>query len=557
MTYQAEQVLQPRSFIYSSNANALVLESVTSETKLTFLNSMRSSGLIPNYTLGSYNEYFHLSKDDQRISTFDVPYNNLYGKLLPRQTVYGSFCACNITMLPGDGTKSLVLYDFNDMSENQYAGFSYAGGIMQHQLPIRTSRFVFQSAAMDGINVEWMRIQESDTGLAQVGIGMTNISSNVALAVAGDTYISGTLKVLGALDFNPATFSNFVKYDSNTQRVPLSALPSNLPLLNVQNKIDESMIPQSFNFQYLKTQKNVGIGTRYPAQKFHVHGSGVFSERIGIGTLHPVARCHLFESSGTVPTMLLQNMSGGSALEAYSTNLTRPALIIPGTHSGVGINTSVVNVGNALDVNGNAYVNGLFMCSNLQLYSKFQVPEIDIPGVFKTGLKVINSYPMPVQTSEFAVNAPVIIRSELAVNTISATSTFGDVTIKNSSLFVEANTSVMRPVLTLADNSSIFNRNRIQSADALAVVKMINAYTYNLNASETVAGVVGNDLRALNLNALVSYLPNGQTGVRYDGIIAYLIESVKQLDAENTSLRNTVTSLQNAIIDIQNRLNSL
>lgn len=428
---------------------------------------------------------------------------------------------------------------------------------MQNQLPLRTSRFVFQSAAMDGINVEWMRIQEGATGVAQVGIGTVQIPSHVALAVSGDTHISGSLKVLGSLDFNPATFSNFIQYDKNTQRLPFSALPSNLPLLNSQNKLDESIIPQSFNFQYLKSQKNVGIGTRYPAQKFHVHGSAVFSERVGVGTLYPSARCHFMESSGTIPVLRVNNTSGGPVLEAYCSASLHPSLFVPGTHASVGINTSVVNIGNALDVNGNAYVQGTVLCSNLSLINKFSVPEIEIPGVFKTGLKVLNTYPYPVQTSEFAVNAPVIIRSDLSVNTISATSLLGDITIKNSSLFVEANTNLMRQALTLADNASIYNRNRISSADALGVVKLINAYTYNLNASETVAGFIGNDLRALNLNALVSYLPNGQTGIRYDGIIAYLVESIKQLDIENIALRASVVTLQNQISDIQNRINSL
>lgn len=533
MTYLVEQVLRPRAFVYTCNAEALVLESTTPETRLTFLNSMRSSSaLSPNFAIASSNTNLHVLSDNTILSTFNVEYDPLIGDVQPQFTTEGSAHAKNFSILPGGGTKAFVLKDFNQSSPNLYAGIEYSGGTFTNQLPSRTSYFAFQAAAADGINAEWVRIQESAIGVPQVGIGTIAIDQNVALAVGGNTQISGSLKVSGALEFNPTSFSNYIQYDTATQRLPNAALPENVPLLNQNNKIDESLIPQSFNFQYMKSQKNVGIGTRHPEQKFHVHGSGVFSERIGIGTLKPATRCHIIESSGTIPAARIQSVGGGAVIEALLGDST--AMILPGTHPSMGIGTSIVPVGTGLWVEGDATlrgelnISGSFACSNISSIGKVSGNELDILGnVLKTGLKSSTRYGL-VHTVESS--APVILTNELSVNSISATTDYGRVLFRNSSIYVEAGTYLATQPVTLADTSTIFTQVPINSATAVEIIKDIQGYTYSLGGNNC-AGLIGNELLGLSGQPpIVSVMPDGKYGVRYESLIPYLIESIKNLE---------------------------
>lgn len=538
MTYLVEQVLQPRAFVYTSNVHALVLESTQPETRLTFLNSQRSSGLSPSFSIANSNSDLHILNNNSVISTFNQKYDPIQQEVQAKLTTQGSTHAANFTILPGAGTKAVVLKDFNEYSTNQYAGIEYTGGAFANQLPIRTSRFVFQAAAMDGINAEWVRIQESSIGVPQVGIGTTDIESSVALAVSGNTqisgntHISGALKVTGAFEFNPTSFSNYIQYDNSTNRLPNTALPTNVPLLDQNNKIDESIIPQTFNFQYMKSQKNVGIGTRYPEQKFHVHGSGVFSERIGIGTLKPVTRLHVLETAGTVPAVRIQNTGGGSLIETLIGN--QMAMVVPGTHPGIGIGTTSVPIGTGLYVVGDTNIQGqihttqTFLCSNIQSVGKITADQLQIQGnVLKTGLK-FSPLLGTVQVVESA--APVILTNELSVNSISATAEYGRVRFRNASISVDVGTYLASQTVTLSDNSIIFNKNRIYGAEAINKIKQIMGYTYNLGASEACAGVVGNELIQSGLTSIVTSMPDGKYGVRYDSIIPYLVECIKNLD---------------------------
>lgn len=528
---QVERMLEPRSYIFSSNMETLVLDSSTPQTKLTFVNATRTSpsSLAPSFTVGSSNTDFELYKDGTRISTFNVNYEPRLLASQPRFTTYGGVHASNFTVMQGSGSKAIVIQDYNTLTDNEYAGLSFSSGTMVHQLPARTSKFIFQAAAMGGINAEWMRIQEGASGLAQVGIGTTSMASSVALAISGDTHISGSLKVTGDVDLNPATFSDFIRYDSNTQRLPFQSLPSNVAILNTNNKIDESLIPQSFNFQYIKSQKNVGIGTKQPLQKFHVHGTSVFSERVGVGTLSPATRLHVVESSASIPAVKIQSIGGGAVLESYCGGAY--ALLVPGTHPAIGINTSVVPVSQSLFVNGNAYITGTVGCSNMNVFNKLTIGEVDIidnlgRGVFRTGLLTSTQFGQ-VQTVESF--APMLVREPIAVNTITPINT-GLVTFRNASVLVDRTAYVSTQAVTLAHDSLMTDRNVLLQSDALNVVKLIPCYTYNLNGGGLCAGVSGLDLYGLGMNTMVTSMPDGKYGVRYDSIIPYLVQSIKELE---------------------------
>ena len=269
-----------------------------------------------------------------------------------------------------------------------------------------------------------------------------------------------------------------------------------------------------------------------------MQGSAVFSDRIGIGTLYPATRCHIIENSAAIPAIRVQNTGGGALIEALLGNST--AMILPGTHAGIGIGTSTVPIDTGLMVIGNARIGGdlgitgSFACSNIQATGALTANSLQIMGnVLKTGLKFSPSYGM-IQTVESS--APLILSDQLSVNTISATTDYGRIRFRNASISVDAGTYLGSQPITLADQSIIFNQTRIQSQYAMDVVKQMTGYTYNLGASETCAGLVGNDLIQLGMTSIVSTMPDGKYGVRYDSLIPYLLESIKNLEARVRTL---------------------
>jgi hypothetical protein len=133
-------------------------------------------------------------------------------------------------------------------------------------------------------------------------------------------------------------------------------------------------------------------------------------------------------------------------------------------------------------------------------------------------------------------SAPVILSDELSVNSISATTEYGRIRFRNASISVDVGTYLASQPVTLADQSIIFNQNQIQGNNAINIVKNLVGYTYNLGASETCAGLIGNSLAQAGLSSIVTTMPDGKYGIRYESLIPYLIECIKNLEARVRTL---------------------
>jgi len=105
----------------------------------------------------------------------------------------------------------------------------------------------------------------------------------------------------------------------------------------------------------------------------------------------------------------------------------------------------------------------------------------------------------------------------------------------------------IRATGTITANSDIsLKKNLLKIENALEKVEKINGYTYELKEddSKRYAGVIAQEIQTV-LPEIVNKGNDGILGVEYGNISALLIEAIKELSAENTSLINRIEALEN------------
>jgi len=536
MTYTVDSLLNPRAFVYASNAEALVLQSKTNQTRLTFINSRASSNtLSPQFALFSSNEDFSLSKDSNIIATFNID------KGIPQFQLPGRITTNKVEFPVNSlSKKSIVLRDFNEYSLHQFAGVGYSGGQVQYQVTTAAEAHVFYAGQDSLSSMELMRVQTNGNGATQVGIGTHTLpSSNTALAVAGDTSIQGSLTVTGSLNFDR---TGIVQLTSN-QRIPTQFLPNNLLYLNSSNQLDPSYFPQEYKFQYFKAQKSVGIGTKKPLQRFHVNGSSFFSERIGIGTgTHiPAATIHAAEKFAVIPTLRLENDMGGNFIEAYrnGSNVFTLYNSPTGTGVGLGIGTTVVNAGNVLQIVGNGEMVGRLSASNVNVYdtlstNKFVLEDSNSAITYITQQDLVNTNNIAQKT--MMCYLPFNFNNGIATPEIRNLGSVPYVSFKDCSVRVDGDFILGNQMFVLSD-ARVKNDIKIID-DPLSRVDKLHGYTYVLPNGQRQAGVMAQEVLDV-LPEAVTLLPEDRYAVSYDSLVPLLLEAVRKLSDEVRSLKTT------------------
>jgi len=376
--------------------------------------------------------------------------------------------------------KLLTLYDNNSNSIHEFIGFSVDNGLsnLKYQTPYINSKHVFYTGISAIASKELVRFQCDTLGNPQVSIGGSSIDVGVGLKVVGNTNITGNLVVSGD-SFGP----NLVTLDPITQRISSNVMPVGVVYLNpASNQIDASIVPHTYNSQYLRTSKNFGIGTRNPVQRLHVQGAVAVSDRIGVGTLYPSSRLHIVENAVNIPTAILVSGYGGNVLNTYIQNgsSSLPVLSVVGTHQGVGIGTSEVKSTNALQVAGH------------------------IETQTMTAISLIT-------TSNLNVTNNLVV--------------LGDTNLAHS------------PSIT-SDERLKCNIKRIDNS--LNKLMQINGYTYNYkydyernqtSTPKTFAGVLAQEVIKVFPEAVTIHSHAEYMSVKYDALITLLIESVQELNA--------------------------
>lgn len=508
--------LLPRSYVYSSNRDAIVLKTDLPETRLTYVNQAAT------FVTAASSNAFVLSKDSNPLFTVteDTPTQS-------RLNVHGVLQTSNLVVTP-KSNKQIVLDDpANGANLSQFAGFGYTGAGLYYQTPNVVGRHVFQTGVTSTLSKELMRVQYNGVN-AQVGIGITDESDFeplTSLKVVGGARIVGDLVVTG----NIAGPCNFLR-----DNVPISTslLPSGIVYLSSSNKIDDSFLPTSSKFQSLKSQKNVGIGTNRPAQKLHVQGSLAVTERIGVGTsaiATPKARLHAIEDGGSVSTVRFENTRGGRIMETYMSDVSgsAPVFFVHGTHPGVSVGSSNIDLDTALSVTGNAKISGTltvgtFAVQTTRLYdlqvvdSGSALPLFCLENLYLQGnrtVRTMNSY------------VPFIARSNISTSEIQAYNSSSNILL-NGNVTVSGRTEFKTDPITCADSNLMQSKFPIESA--VAKVLKLHGYMCTNQDNTMTAGMSAQELEGVIPQA-VKTLTDGTKGIQYDGVIALLIEAVKEL----------------------------
>lgn len=533
MTYAVDTILNPRSFVYSSNREALVLQSVTNETRLSFLNNTANQyNIEPRYILSASNEHFVLIKDSNVI----IQFSDVNGE--PLAKVPGRIQA-NVFEVPSSATgrKTVILKDYNAFSDHQFAGIGFTDGKGVYQVPSQANQHIFY-AAVDGVSsLELMRIQTNAQGSPQVGIAtnaLNGSASNLRLRVGGDTQIDGSLTVVGDLNFDK---SEFLRLDPETNRIASNILPQKLLYLDETNKVDPAYLQQNYQFQYLRSQKNVGIGTKVPLQRFHVQGTSFMSERLGIGVTYPIARLHLQESLGVIPSVVIENNTSGNIMESYHQN--HPVFTISAAQKSVGIGTSSMSLSNVLEVHGgNAAIFGNVTCCNTNTYGLSRMGRIQIADenhVYLTQHDVTLSE----STVERATLAytPFKFFGGISTAEIATTGLAPFVHFKNCGVRVDGDMILGSQMYVLSDARLKHNVEPI--TNSLQRLERMHGYTYTLANGRAQAGLLAQEVIDV-LPEAVTMLPSSDYyAVSYDSVVPLLVEAVRDLTKQVRDLQRT------------------
>lgn len=518
-------IIDARAFIFSSNETALVIDSASVETKITFLNSSTNrTNLRPRLEIAASNQDFVFYQDSNellRLGASRVSASNsvIYGQ---RFEVYNK----NVER------RNLVLDQTVPGSDYQFAGIGFKNGILNYQVPTTNNKHVFYSGATPNASYELLRIESTAYGATQLAVGVPSVtmSSNTVMHVGGDTQIDGKLIVKGGVDFSA---TGLVSVDSNTQRIRPSVLPSNVVILNGQNQIDESVLPYKYNFNFLKFQQNVGIGVRVPLEKFHVQGSAIISNKLTIGSNAPSSTTSAYlniMASGSLPAIVVDRQAG--AANIVEIRASSSALFTINASGSVGIGTNSIPSSTAFWANGNIVTQNNIICSTMtssnMITSKFAisntygVPVLRTVDMLKNGL-----YTTVVQSlNEFQCY------DNLATNYISTTSaSVGTVSFSNCGIYVQKQSTFDRPIVTVSDARAKTNVLRLENS--LDKIIQLSGYSYQLNtdpSKQTYIGLIAQEVERVFPEVVRSGASGTDyMGIQYDSMIGILVECIKEL----------------------------
>jgi hypothetical protein len=440
----------PRAFIYGNSNNAelksdaLVLNSLTPQTSLRFINSNTDQNLNPNFLFALSNESFSVQKNDTTIIDYNIDEN-----MNAIVNVYGNITTNNLAISSNyPNYKAIVFQDFDTASCNQFAGIGYSNDTLNFQLPQNQNKFTFTKNTN-----QLLTIQEDIYGNSQLGIGVSNIESGLSLQVGSNAFIDGTLSIkslkspttyidlnyshlcnLSELDFyqlgvasivstcnqtikfnnanildvdnlivrnnitvlNSGLYSycnlpiNTVFTDSNTGTINDTIMSSNIPRLQTDGTLNPALFPPGYSSRstLLRTQDKVGIGLRYPQQKLHVSGNQCITDgRLSIGITDPVATFDIYDNSASPFTFQIVNLSSTDMMRIYSNdqivfNIT--------ANRNIGIlNPSPLY---PLDVNGDIHTNSTIYANRIRSdNSIIDCSDTSFSNLFNLNVKSINT----------------------------------------------------------------------------------------------------------------------------------------------------------------------
>lgn len=362
MSYLAVEVLQPKTFIYASNAEALVVQSATSNTKIAILSDLDNV-----FYLATTSNVFSIQKNSNVI----VEVNDQYLDVQQTRTRQLQL-SCNVQLATSNSIFQLTQNNQTIFSATYDNGpkFGIGTNTPTHLLDVRGDIFTTGTLIASNINVygdtiiidavtsnsEQVRITNKGTGPAlfvtQEGpepiaefyddhtlsliiadggyIGIGTNAPQQSLDVRGNTIISGnigigttnpqtTLDIIGDLQISGVILQNGNNY-----------LESNTPWV---------VNPTNSNIYY--TTANVGIGTTTPTQKLTIHGKTLITDQL-ISTLPTDTPPFQVASTTQVQNLNVSFLEGRSS--SYFQNIENiTSGILPISQGGTGNNSLTSN----------------------------------------------------------------------------------------------------------------------------------------------------------------------------------------------------------------------
>ena len=514
-------MFQPRLYVSARDEDAVRIFSQTAETNIAL------SNVAGTFLIGASNNRFIVKGADNSNALIDAYYDDSAKVRL--DIANGRITTSEIDLVSA-GRRRVILDNFNDLSQHQFAGFGIdADSNVAYQVTRAGQKHVFYYAETALNSAALMSVAADNLGRAEVLIGEG--SSNALLRVAGNAVVTGDLQVSGNIAFNN---SNIVTTDPVTGRISEERLPSGLVYAGgASNLIDSSLLPREYTFQYLRGQQNVGIGTRAAAQKLHVVGSALITDRLGIGSglTQPAARIHIRENQySALPTILIENPMGSPVLNIRSSNAGETSFAIPGTRTGITVGTDTFTAPSetSLEVLGDSLFRGsLAVTGTLSLTG-----NIAIPGALYYD-----------QTSNIRVYSSANFHGPLAASNITAVGEAGGyIRFQSTGINVDGDIYVGGQLYILSDRE---HKTNIAPLDrALDRVSQLRGYSYTLKHNGRAAvGLMADEIAEVLPEALGQF-PGGNTrAVNYDSVIPLLVESVRELKDQVSELKRFIGGL--------------
>jgi hypothetical protein len=330
------------------------------------------------------------------------------------------------------------------------------------------------------------------TGNSTIGLNYTPVSSNTSGTINGSLTLTS-----GDLTLRDVISSRDIRAGNSTVN----------STINATALVVASNTATFGNAVYIVANGNVGIGTASPRGLFHVTAAANDSFLI---------RGHLQLANGISLYSATANNDNVKAMEFAASSFY--------------FNTGYVGIGNTtptniLSVQGNTYISGGII-ANGSIGSNGQVLSSNGTGLYwaSSSGATLTANNTDSQTYYFPMS-----------NTTSGAWSNG--VISNTQLYFVPSTGTLNSTIfnSLSDAAAKDNVETI--ADATRIVNQLTGVTFNWKTTgDKSSGVIAQDLEKI-IPFLVTDT-DGTKSVNYSGLIAYLIQAVKELSAKVDRLEN-------------------
>jgi hypothetical protein len=300
MSYLAINLLQPQTFIFSSNADALVVQSIKDESKIALINATASNTLDPIFYLSANRNVFHIEKNSNVIAQFD--YLNQEGYL-----------------------------NIPHVKANRISLSNQSLTIEKDQQQILTALYDTQ---------------------AKIGIGTT--LPTYALEVVGDVYATKTVYASNLVVYGETIIIDAVT--SNSEQVYITNEGTGPALKVIQTgpqPIAEFYDDENISL-LIADGGLIGINTSYARQLLDVNGDTIISGFLGIGTTQPATRLDVYGDLQLSGNILQNGSNYFEVIFPWKYEITNSNNLYVNVGN-IGIGTNIVR--ELLDVNGNILYN--------------------------------------------------------------------------------------------------------------------------------------------------------------------------------------------------------